>query len=449
MALQTFPVGFLWGSATASYQIEGAVHEDGRGESIWDRFSHTPGKTLNGDTGDVACDHYHRYREDVALMRELGLKTYRFSIAWPRLFPTGSGPLNQKGVGFYSRLVDELLAADILPVPTLYHWDLPQALEDAGGWPNRDTAHRFAEYAGAAFETLGDRIQNWLTLNEPWCAAYLGYYNGHHAPGRTDLDACLQAGHTLLLAHGLAVERFRAVLPGGKIGITVNLSPTYPATDTEEDRAAARRWDAVMNRWFLDPIYRGEYPEEMRSAFGERLPRFTEAERGTVRQPIDFVGVNYYARSVIRHNPNDRFVQTGAITPPGAQVTAMGWEIYPDGLRELLVLVRDRYGSPLLYVTENGAAFEDVPGPDGVVKDSDRREYLRAHFRAAHEAITEGVRLGGYYVWSLLDNFEWAFGYTKRFGVTFVDYPTQKRTPKASARWYAQVIRQNAVGDGD
>jgi len=447
MAIATFPIGFLWGVATASYQVEGATGEDGRGESIWDRFSRTPGKTFNGETGDVACDHYHRYPEDVALMKQLGLKAYRFSIAWPRLFPAGSGPLNRKGVDFYHRLVDALLAAGIVPVPTLYHWDLPQTLEDAGGWPNPDTAYRFADYAEAVFDTLGDRVHTWITLNEPWCSAYLGYMTGENAPGKTDLGACLAAGHTLLLAHGLAVQRFRARPSGGQIGITVNLAPVHPASESDADRAAARRWDAFQNRWFLDPIFKGDYPAELRAAFGGRLPPFTDEHRALVQSPTDFVGVNYYSRAVVRHDPADSLLQREIVRVPGAACTAMGWEIYPRGLYEILTWAGDNYGDPVLYVTENGAAFDEAPGPDGVVDDEPRRAYLRDHLRAAHDAITNGVRLAGYFVWSLMDNFEWAFGYSRRFGIVRVDYATQARTPKKSAHWYAQVIRQNAVGE--
>jgi beta-glucosidase len=447
MSARKFPDGFLWGSATASYQIEGGFDADGRGESIWDRFSKTPGKTVNGDTGDVACDHYHRYREDVALMKELGLQTYRFSIAWPRLFPTGSGPLNPKGLDFYSRLTDELLAAGIVPVPTLYHWDLPQTLEDAGGWPNIETAYRFADYAEAVFRGLGDRIKRFITLNEPWCTAFLGYGNGHHAPGRADEAAHLQAGHTLCMAHGLAVQRCRALLPDAEIGITDNFSIVHPTTDTEADRAAARRWDAYMNRWFMDPIYRGDYPEELKAAFGANMPVFTDEQRTIVMSPIDFIGVNYYSRTVMGDNPEGGALRIKGGEIKDAEFTEMGWEIFPRGLYETLVMLSETYNYPTLYVTENGAAFDDRPGPDGEVDDEPRRRYLRDHFLAAHDAIQAGVRLKGYYVWSLMDNFEWAFGYTKRFGIVYVDYPTQKRIPKKSARWYAEVIRANAVGE--
>jgi beta-glucosidase len=444
-----FPAGFLWGAATASYQIEGAAWEDGKGESIWDRFSHTPGRVLNGDTGDVACDHYHRWREDVALMRDLGLQTYRFSIAWPRVFPGGTGAENEAGLAFYSRLVDTLLEAGITPAATLYHWDLPQALDDRGGWPNRETARAFAGYAERCFRVLGDRVPLWITLNEPWVVAHLGYLSGEHAPGHRDLGEALAAGHTLLLAHGMAVERYRALGLPGRIGLTVNLAPAHPATDTREDRAAAARWEAYADRWFLDPVFHGEYPEALRAGFGNTLPAITPDDRRVMTAPIDFLGVNYYTRNLMRHDPNGRLLQTGGARPPDGSFTGMGWEIYPDGLREILTWVRDQYGPIDQYVTENGAAFADPTGPDGAVNDEDRRVYLRDHFLAARRAIDAGVPLRGYYVWSLLDNFEWAFGYTKRFGIVHVDYATQRRTPKASARWYRTVIERNAVAEGE
>jgi len=446
MALYAFPPGFLWGAATASYQIEGGHDADGRGESIWDRFSHTPGRTMNGDTGDVACDHYHRYREDIALMRDLGLKAYRFSVAWPRIQPDGTGSPNQAGLDFYSRLVDGLLEAGITPLPTLYHWDLPQPLEDRGGWPNLETATRFAEYAGIVFDALGDRVKHWITLNEPWCTAHLGYYSGEHAPGRRDLDACLAAGHALVVAHGLAVRRLRRTHPDSRIGITDNFSAVHPATDRPEDLEAAARWDAYMNRWFIDPIFFGDYPAELRAEWDGRLPRFTEEQRDIVRAPIDFIGVNYYSRSLVRDGGPGSLLRVG-FSGSGLPRTAMGWEIYPDGLYEVLTTLRDRYANPLLYVTENGAAFDESVAASGRVEDEDRRTYLRDHFLAAHRAITSGVPLAGYFVWSLMDNFEWAYGFTKRFGIVHVDYATQKRTPKRSAEWYSQVIRQNAVSD--
>jgi beta-glucosidase len=443
--IYTFPPGFLWGAATAAYQIEGAHDQDGRGESIWDRFSHTPGRTYLGHTGDVACDHYHRMESDVALMSELGLQSYRFSVSWPRVLPTGRGAVNPHGLGFYDRLVDRLLAAGIAPAVTLYHWDLPQALEDDGGWPNRDTAFRFADYADVVFEALGDRVPMWITLNEPWCSAFLGYGTGVHAPGRSSDADCAAAGHTLLLAHGLAVQRFRARGLAGAIGITENVSSVTPATTSDADRAAASRYDAFMNRWFLDPIFRGAYPEELAQAWGALLPSFSADEMAAVTSPIDFLGLNYYTRAVVRDDPGAGPLRVGHVRMQGAPHTAMDWEIYPDGLREILTTIDARYDHPTLYVTENGAAFDEAPGPDGIVHDAPRREYLRDHFAAAHMAMGQGVRLRGYYVWSLLDNFEWAYGYSRTFGIVHTDYATQVRTPKESARWYAEVIRTNAV----
>jgi beta-glucosidase len=443
-----FPQGFVWGAATASYQIEGAVAEDGRSPSIWDTLSHTPGAVLNGDTGDVADDHYHRYREDVDLMASLGLGAYRFSLAWPRLQPAGRGPLNPKGVDFYARLAQALRDRGIQPWATLYHWDLPQVLEDAGGWPARDTAQRFAEYAAQVHDALSDRIGHWITLNEPFCSALLGYAAGVHAPGVRDDAAAIRAVHHLLLGHGLAVEAMRAQRSGGEIGITVNLAPVDPAGEGEED--AARRIDGLANRIFLDPLLTGRYPDDvvadLRGVSDFAHVRDDDLQR--IAAPLDFLGVNYYFRDVVR-------VGTGREPSPwvasrdvefverGLPTTEMGWEIDPDGLHDILVrLRRDYAGLPPIYITENGAAFPDAPDADGRVEDPDRIAYLQDHCAAARRAIADGVDLRGYFVWSLLDNFEWAYGYSKRFGLVYVDYATQTRTPKASADWYAGFIRQ-------
>jgi beta-glucosidase len=444
MAKVRFPDGFLWGAATASYQIEGAWQEDGKGPSIWDEFSHTPGKIVTGDTGDVACDHYHRWREDVALMKSVGLGGYRFSISWPRVLPEGRGQVNQAGVDFYSRLVDELLAADIQPAVTLYHWDLPLAIHRRGGWPSRDTAGWYADYAEVCFRRLGDRVKMWITLNEPWVVAHLGYVGGEHAPGHQDQGEGLEAGHTLLLAHGLAVQRLRATWSDAQIGITVNLGPAHAATDSEADRAAAARSSAYLNEWFLDPIYRGEYPAAMREAFGERLPELTGEERELVRSPIDFVGVNNYSRGVVRDAPESPPLRAANV-PPRLPVTAMGWEIYPAGLREILCWVHERYAPSAVYVTENGAAFEDEPDASGRVEDEDRRCFIRDYLAEAHRAMDEGVPLRGYFAWSLLDNFEWALGFSKRFGIVRVDYDTQARVVKRSGEWYARVARSGEL----
>lgn len=442
-----FPSDFLWGVATASYQIEGAAKEDGRGESIWDRFSRTPGKVLNGDTGDVACDHYNRYEADVNLMAELGIKSYRFSIAWPRLFPTGSGALNVKGLDFYKRLVDRLHSRGIMPAATLYHWDLPQALQDQGGWGNRETAYRFEEYAAAVARELGDQVPYWITHNEPWCASFLSHSMGHHAPGLTDWPLGVRTSHHLLLSHGLAVRAFRQLAPvGTRVGITVNLYPVYPATDSAEDRAAARRIDGFQNRWFLDPVLKGRYPADMLEYFGrwEPLDYIKPGDLELIGLHTDFLGINYYSRHHVKANAWSGYFQSENM-PDEYPLTDMGWEIVPNSLYDLLVRLKADYGDIPLYITENGAAFPDAPGASGIVEDHDRVSFLEGHFAAAHRAIAVGVNLKGYYVWSFMDNYEWAWGYTKRFGIVHVDYETQKRTPKRSALWYRDVIGRNGL----
>jgi beta-glucosidase len=449
-----FPDEFAWGTATASYQIEGAVDEDGRRPSIWDTFAHTPGKTAGGDTGDVADDHYHRWPEDVRLLADLGVRAYRFSLAWPRLQPEGRGPLNPAGVDFYAELAETLLANGIRPWATLYHWDLPQALQDAGGWPARDTAERFAEYAAAVHERLRDRIGDWITLNEPWCAAFLGHAAGVHAPGGQDPAAALRAAHHLLLGHGRAVAAIREQDARSRLGITLNLAPVTPAGEEPADVDAARRIDGLANRLFLDPVLLGRYPADVLGDVraltdGRHLEPYDEE---AIAAPLDFLGINYYTRHVVRHaegagaGPSPWVgAQDVEFVTRGLPQTAMGWEIDPDGLHEVLTRVQREYTELPLFVTENGAAFADERGPDGAVPDPERIAYLDAHFRAAHRAIEDGVDLRGYFVWSLLDNFEWAYGYGKRFGLVHVDYATQERTPKASARWFAQVTRANAL----
>ncbi len=453
-----FPAGFRWGAATAAYQIEGAVQADGRGKSIWDTFSHTPGRVRDGDTGDVAIDHYRRYRQDVAMMADLGLTAYRFSVSWPRVQPTGQGAINRRGLDFYERLVDELLSRDIEPWLTLYHWDLPQELEDAGGWPERDVAARFADYAVLVHEALGDRVRRWTTFNEPWCSAFLGYASGDHAPGRRDGAASIRAGHHLLLGHGLAAQAIRSADPTADLGITLNLYAVSPMTDTPADRDAMRRIDGLANRFFLDPVLCGRYPTDVVvdlapiSDFGH----VRDGDLAVISTPLSMLGINYYSRHVVG-SPGERDGQVG--TPgsawPGSEhvifsgrglpVTEMGWEIDPDGLQEVLTRVAREYPPVPLYITENGAAFADEPGPDGAVDDPQRVAYLDEHLRVCAAAIRSGVPLGGYFAWSMFDNFEWAWGYSRRFGLVYVDYATQRRTPKSSAYWYADTIRRCGV----
>jgi beta-glucosidase len=452
----TFPDGFAWGTATASYQIEGAVDEDGRSKSIWDTFSHTPGKIQDGENGDVASDHYHRFHEDAALMAQLGAGWYRFSLAWPRIQPSGSGGLNEKGVDFYSRLIDALLENNVRPWVTIYHWDLPQALQDAGGWPERDTAYRFAEYAAAIHERLRDRVQHWTTLNEPYCSAFLGYSRGVHAPGIQDGVQGLRAAHHLLLGHGLAVEAMRANGPEDQYGITLNLHPPIAASDSEADQDAARRVDAVSNRVFLDPLFKGAYPEDLRSDVASitDMGYVQGGDEAQINQPLDFLGINYYFRPIVQANAGDPSQPTewpgsGDVrqTDRGWPKTEMGWEIDPDGLHAIITRVAREYPGVPLYVTENGMACPDVVADDGGVHDQARIDYLDAHFRAAHRAIEDGVDLRGYFVWTTIDNFEWAFGFTKRFGLIYVDYETLERIPKDSARWFAQVTKANGLTD--
>ena len=451
-----FPPGFLWGVATSAFQVEGATDADGRGESIWDRFAATPGRIEDGSDGRVACEHYRRWPADVALMRELGLNAYRFSVAWPRVLPRGRGRVNAAGLDFYDRLVDGLLAAGLAPMATLYHWDLPQALQDAGGWGARDTAHAFVEYADAVSRRLGDRVRQWVTHNEPWCIATLGHEEGVHAPGLKDPAVGLRAAHHLLLGHGLAVPVLRANAPRSEVGIVLILSDAQAATQSREDRDAARWFDGFFNRWYLDPLLRGSYPAdavEDRRARGQLpsgpLPFLEPGDLGVISTPVDFLGVNYYSRNVLSGvagadgQPPPRAVP---MAPPEA-LTDMGWEVYPDGLAHVLTRVHREYGVERLYVTENGAAYADAPGPDGRVRDARRCAYLAGHLRALERAVRSGVPVAGYYHWSLLDNFEWALGFTKRFGLVHVDLATQARTLKDSARLYRAVATTNAVPD--
>jgi beta-glucosidase len=449
-----FPAGFWWGAATASYQIEGAVRDNGRIPSIWDTFSATPGKVAGGDTGERATDHYHRYREDVAAMADLGLAAYRFSVGWPRVRAAGGG-LNAAGLDFYDRLVDELLRAGVKPVATLYHWDLPQELEDAGGWTNRATAYAFAEYAEHVATRLGDRISMWNTLNEPWCSAFLGYGSGAHAPGRTDHAASLAAAHHLLLAHGLAVPVLRTAAPAAQVSLALNAGVVRAVSDDPADLDAARRIDGLLNRIFLDPLLRGAYPADVQADTGAVTDWafVREGDLAVINAPIDAIGLNYYQPDLVGAAKEPR---PGLVTPyptgdrvehhptPGP-VTDMGWPVDPTGLRELLLRVTADYGQIPLYITENGAAYPDVVSADGQVHDPERIAYVHRHLVAAHEALTAGADLRGYFVWSLLDNFEWAYGYAKRFGIIHVDYATCQRTLKDSAHWYRGVIAAGGV----
>jgi beta-glucosidase len=432
-----FPPDFLWGAAVSAYQVEGAVDADGRGESIWDRFTATPGKIANGDSGAVACDSYHRYREDVRLIQELGLNAFRFSIAWPRILPAGRGEPNSAGLDFYDRLVDELLAAGIEPFVTLYHWDLPQALEELGGWPARETAEVFAEYVEVVSERLGDRVRNWITQCEPWVVSWLGYGMGEHAPGRTSEADALAAAHHVLLSHGLAAEVLRRRSPEAKVGITIDLVAFHPLSDSQADADAVRRLDGSRNRWILDPVLRGTYPDDMLEVFAPILPTIEDRDLSTIAAPLDFLGVNYYTRSVVRADP-----EHGApvmVDAEDVERTQMGWEVYPDGLFELLVRLQRDYTLPPLYVTENGAAYADHRS-NGTVEDPSRISYVERHLSAIARAIDHGVPVNGYFLWSLLDNFGWAMGYSRRFGIVYVDYATLERVPKASYRWYRDFI---------
>jgi len=463
---QAFPQDFLFGVATAAYQIEGATHEDGRTDSIWDAFARVPGAVVDGHNGDVACDHYHRYESDVAMMADLGLQTYRFSTSWSRIRPDG-GPVNTKGLDFYSRLVDSLLEKNIKPWLTLYHWDLPQALEEKGGWANRDTALRFAEYAVDVHAALGDRVENFTTLNEPWCSSFLGYIGGEHAPGRQDTEAGLAAGHHLLLGHGLAVRELRALDPSLGLGITLNLTVADPVDPSDEgDVDAARRIDGQFNRFFLDPIFRGEYPADVLDDLaGLGLEKYIEpGDLDIISTPIDALGVNYYHGEALTVHPVAQEMSTAAPSPrpkrspfPAADgihwklrdlpLTAMGWEVQPEGLTRLLRRIDAEYtgAAVKLYVTENGAAYDDVVAQDGAVHDAERTEFLRLHLGAIQNAIAEGVNVYGYFYWSLMDNYEWAWGYHKRFGIVRVDYDTQERTLKDSALEYRRIIAGRAL----
>jgi beta-glucosidase len=436
--------GFLWGAATAAFQIEGATRADGRSESIWDRFSASPGNVHNGDTGDPACEHYYRWREDLDLMQSLGLQGYRFSIAWPRIQRDGRGPANPKGLDFYRRLAEGLLERGITPLATLYHWDLPQALQDEGGWTSHDVVERFVDYAQIVFAALGDVVEDWITHNEPWVTAFLGYARGTKAPGTKDWAQALRAAHHALLAHGAAVEAFKEGGHAGRIGITLDLTVVHPATEAKEDEEAAWRLDGYHNRWFLDPVLRGRYPEDMlalyESSFGS-LDAIKDGDLDTISQPIDFLGVNFYRPHLVKAGNEDPVLGI-CEQDLGVEHTAMGWPIVPAALTELLLRVRRDYGDIPLMITENGAAFDDRIDGGGRVEDLDRLKFVKEHIEAVERARAEGVDVRGYFIWSLFDNFEWEHGYDKRFGIVFVDFASQRRIPKRSALWYRDLIAE-------
>jgi beta-glucosidase len=434
-----FPADFIWGAGTSSYQIEGAAFEDGRGASIWDRFARTPGRITAGSNGDIACDHYHRYRDDVALMQSLNLQAYRFSIAWPRIIPHGTGAINQAGLDFYSRLVDALLEAGIQPIATLFHWDLPQALQDQGGWANRDTAYAFIPYTEAVVRKLGDRVKMWSTHTEPWCTSFLSHQIGMHAPGLKDFRTAVQTSHHLLLSHGLAVPVIRQFCSGASVGLAPNFTPAYPAADRPEDIAAARRFDGWFNRWFADPLAGRGYPQDMWDYYGADVPQLQPDDLEIIAAPLDWLGVNYYNHAYVVDDPGGAPPQARSVPDARCEHTA-DREIYPEGLYDTLLWLHRNYHFPALYITENGAAYDDVLTDEGRIHDEARIRFFQAHFEQAARALKDGVNLKGYLIWSVMDNFEWSAGYTIRYGVCYTDYVTQRRYPKDSALWYRDFI---------
>ncbi len=442
---RVFPQGFLWGCATSAYQIEGSPLADGAGPSIWQRFAHTPGLMVGGDTGDVACDHYNRYKEDVALMKRLGMQAYRFSMSWSRWLPDGVGRINPGGADFYSRLVDELLENGIEPIATLFHWDMPAALDDRGGWLNRDSADWFAEYGAVAFRALDGRVTKWATLNEPWVVTDGGYLHGALAPGHRNKYEAPIASHNLMRAHGAAVKAYRDI-GRHEIGLVVNIEPKYPASASAEDAAATRRTAAYMNAQYLDPAMKGSYPPELKEIFGDAWPDWAAEDYALIRQPIDFLGINYYTRAVVRHDETQYPLKAAAVRQPQSTYSETGWEVFPQGLVDTLTWVKSRYGDIPLYITENGAAFFDPPTAEGGrVRDPLRVDYLQKHLKAVHAAIQQGVNVKGYMAWSLMDNLEWSLGFSKRFGLVHVNFDTLQRTPKDSARYYSTVIASHGA----
>lgn len=450
-----FPPGFVWGTATAAYQIEGAWNEDGKGESIWDRFSANPAHIADGSTARVACDHYHRYREDFDLMAQLGLKHYRFSLAWPRIVPDGAGAINEAGLAFYDRMVDALLERGIRPFATLFHWDLPVALQELGGWTDRRTIDAFARYAEVCAHRLGDRVKDWMTHNEPWVVAFCGHLYGVHAPGLRDLPTALATAHGILVSHGRAVAAIRAASPGARVGIVHNLEHVEPASDRSEDLAAAARHDGAFNRWFLDPVFGRGYPEDMLAWYGADAPRVEAGDLEAMATPMDFLGINYYTRRVIAHDPAGRGPGRASLAtrqvywPFVARADFDEWEIAPEGLYRTLLRVQRDYHPASIYVTENGTSWPDQPGPEGQIHDLPRIRYLARHTAAVRQAIDDGADVRGYFAWSILDNFEWGFGFTKRFGLVHVNYATQRRTVKDSGRWYCRLATRNRFALAD
>lgn len=432
---------FIWGVSTSSYQIEGAANEGGRGPSIWDTFSRIPGAVANADNGDIACDHYHRYNEDLDLMKWLGVGAYHFSIAWPRVIPTGSGPLNKVGMDFYDRLIDGALERGITPWPTLYHWDLPQALQDKGGWNNRECAHWFAEYSYLMAEAFSDRVKNWVTINEPFCSAWLGHLYGVMAPGIKDLQTGIDASHHLLLGHGLAVRAIREAASDVKVGITLNFTPAITIGDSEEDQRAVQLADGFDNRWFGDPVFKASYPQDLVSAFNREVP-IHAGDMQIISTPVDFLGLNYYFRQTVAYDPSAQPLPYKQVTAPNVERTGMGWEVHAETFTELLTRINKDYAPKEIFITENGSAWDDEV-VNGKVDDPNRVRYLERHIDAMFDAKKQGVPISGYFAWSLMDNYEWAYGYAKRFGLIYVDYPTQQRIPKTSAYYYRERIKNN------
>jgi beta-glucosidase len=448
-----FPKGFFWGAATAAYQIEGAWNEDGKGESIWDRFTHTPGKIKDGDTGDVACDSYHRWREDISLMRAMNLNSYRFSIAWPRIQPSGLGPADSKGIDYYSRIVDALLEAHIRPFVTLYHWDLPQSLDDAGGWPNRDTASRYADYVQLVAQALGDRVSDWMLFNEPSVFTFSGYLEGRHAPGDKSILDFLRATHTVNLAQGAGFRALKAARPAARVGTAFNMSPCEPATDSNEDKLAAERAHAITNAWFIEPALRGRYPEAL-TFLPETAMGIKSCDLEKTRAALDFIGINLYYRTIasapsameIAAHAQDWLFPVKVEGGREGPKTDIGWEVWPKALYDMVTRITRDYNRPAIEITESGCAYNDGPDASGVIRDARRISYHREYLTALARAMADGADVRGYHAWSLMDNFEWAEGFSQRFGLTYVDYKTQMRTIKDSGRWYARVAAENRVG---